>query len=54
MIKNILLDLALKADPAYYEHEVVRNGRFVGHGQTAAYVDQVRARYARYCSRVAR
>ena len=46
--------LALKADPAYYEHEVVRNGRFTGYKQTAAYVENVRNSYARYCRRVAR
>ncbi len=46
--------LALKADPAYYEHEVVRNGRFVGYQQTATYVEKVRSRYARYCGRVER
>lgn len=46
--------LALKADPAYYEHEVVRNGRFTGYKQTVAYVENVRNSYARYCRRVAR
>ncbi len=46
--------LKLKADPEYYKHEAVRNGRFTGHGQTAAYVKNVRNRYAYYCSRVAR
>lgn len=46
--------LQLKADPAYYEHEAVRNGRFTGSGETIAYVEQVRDRYARYCKRVAR
>lgn len=46
--------LELKADPAYYEHEVVRCGRFTGYRQTAAYVRDVRDRYARYCNRVAR
>lgn len=46
--------LQLKADPAYYQHEVVRNGRFNGYDETAAYVEQVRNRYARYCNRVAR
>lgn len=46
--------LELKADPAYYEHEAVRNGRFTGYRQTAAYVKNVRSRYAYYCSRVAR
>lgn len=46
--------LELKADPAYYEHEVVKYGRFMGSRQTIAYVENVRNRYARYCSRVAR
>lgn len=46
--------LELKADPAYYEHEVVKYGRFSGSRQTIAYVKNVRDRYHRYCSRVAR
>lgn len=46
--------LELKADPAYYEHEVVKYGRFSGSRQTIAYVKNVRDRYNRYCSRVAR
>ncbi|MBO5350116.1 MAG: transglycosylase SLT domain-containing protein [Alistipes sp.] len=46
--------LELKADPAYYEHEVVKYGRFSGSRQTIAYVENVRSRYARYCNRVAR
>lgn len=46
--------LELKADPAYYEHEVVKYGRFSGSRQTIAYVKNVRDRYKRYCSRVAR
>ncbi len=46
--------LALKAEPEYYQHEVVRNGRFTGYKQTAAYVRDVQNRYARYCNRVAR
>ncbi len=46
--------LELKAEPAYYEHEVVKYGRFSGSRQTIAYVENVRARYARYCNRVAR
>ena len=46
--------LKLKAEPAYYEHEVVRSGRFTGYGQTAAYVDNVLNRYARYCRQVDR
>ncbi|MBR5464340.1 MAG: transglycosylase SLT domain-containing protein [Alistipes sp.] len=46
--------LELKADPAYYEHEVVKYGRFSGSRETIAYVKGVRDRYARYCNRVAR
>ncbi len=46
--------LALKADPAYYEHEAVRYGRFTGYKQTAAYVRDVQNRYARYCKQVSR
>lgn len=46
--------LELKADPAYYEHEVVKYGRFSGSRQTIAYVKNVRDRYNRYCNRVAR
>ena len=41
--------LELKADPAYYEDEVVRCGRFTGYKQTRAYVDDVMKRYNRYC-----
>lgn len=46
--------LELKAQPEYYQHEVVRNGRFMGYKQTAAYVQDVQNRYARYRNRVAR
>ncbi len=41
--------LQLKADPAYYENEVVRCGKFTGSRQTLAYVDDVMKRYDRYC-----
>lgn len=41
--------LQLKADPAYYEREVVECGRFGGSAQTLAYVDGVMGRYAKYC-----
>lgn len=41
--------LGLKADPAYYEHETVRCGRFTGGPATVAYVDGVMGRYDRYC-----
>lgn len=41
--------LSLKADPAYYESEVVKCGRFTGSRQTLAYVNDVIGRYDRYC-----
>lgn len=41
--------LQLKSDPAYYEQEVVKCGRFTGHGQTRAYVSDVMKRYSKYC-----
>ncbi len=44
--------LELKADPSYYEQEVVRYGRFTGFKQTNAYVRDVMNRYRRYCSTV--
>lgn len=45
--------LQLKADPAYYENEVVKYGKFSGSRQTLAYVDDVMGRYTKYC-RIAR
>lgn len=42
--------LALMDDPAYYEHEAVRCGRFTGSRQTVAFVEGVMSRYRRYCS----
>ena len=41
--------LALKAQPEYYESEVVKCGRFTGSRQTLAYVDDVIGRYDKYC-----
>lgn len=41
--------LALKAEPEYYENEVVRCGRFTGSRQTLAYVNDVIRRYDTYC-----
>ncbi len=41
--------LDLKSDPAYYQNEVVKYGRFTGYRQTRAYVDDVIGRYAKYC-----
>lgn len=46
--------LELKAQPTYYENEVVRNGRFTGSSQTRAYVQDVLGRYDRYCRTVER
>ena len=46
--------LRLKADPAYYGHEVVRCGRFTGSSQTLAYVDDVMGRYGKYCRMASR
>ncbi len=41
--------LTLKAQPEYYENEVVKCGRFTGSSQTLAYVDDVIGRYDKYC-----
>ena len=41
--------LALKADPAYYEQDVVSYGKFSGGKQTTAYVRTVMKRYEKYC-----
>ena len=41
--------LTLKAQPEYYENEVVKCGRFTGSRQTLAYVDDVIGRYDKYC-----
>ena len=41
--------LTLKAQPEYYENEVVKCGRFTGSRQTLAYVDDVIERYDKYC-----
>lgn len=41
--------LKLKKLPEYYQHEVVRSGRFTGSGQTLAYVDNVIKSYNGYC-----
>lgn len=41
--------LTLKAEPEYYENEVVKCGRFTGSRQTLAYVDDVLGRYDKYC-----
>ena len=41
--------LKLKAQPEYYENEVVKCGRFTGSGQTLAFVNDVLGRYDKYC-----
>ena len=41
--------LRLKAEPEYYQSEVVRYGRFTGSRQTLAYVRDVMGRYDKYC-----
>lgn len=41
--------LELKAQPEYYEDEVVRCGRFTGYDQTKNFVEQVVRRYQKYC-----
>lgn len=46
--------LILKADPEFYESELVRCGRFAGSAQTLAYVDDVVDHYYRYCRIAAR
>ncbi len=46
--------LELKSAPEYYNHEVVRSGRFSGYRQTLAYVSDVMERYDSYCRQVGR
>lgn len=42
--------LKLKADPAYYELDIVQSGKFTGSGQTLHYVDEVMRKYKQYCT----
>ena len=42
--------LQLKSDPAYYELDVVKNGKFTGSGQTLHYVNEVMGKYRHYCT----
>ena len=44
--------LKMKADPAVYESELVRHGKFTGSRQTEAYVREVMKRYDFYCNLV--
>lgn len=46
----VLRYLELKADPEYYEADVVRCGKFTGSEQTRAFVDDVLKRYDKYCT----
>ena len=41
--------LKLKKLPEYYENSLVQCGRFMGSGQTLAYVDNVMQSYDKYC-----
>ena len=42
--------LQLKADPAYYELDIVKSGKFTGSKQTLGYVSQVMRKYNQYCA----
>lgn len=42
--------LELKSDPAYYENEAVRSGKFTGSRQTNGYVREVMRKYNQYCA----
>ena len=42
--------LDLKADPTYYELDIVQSGRFTGSGQTTSYVNEVMRKYRQYCN----
>jgi membrane-bound lytic murein transglycosylase F len=42
--------LDLKADPAYYELDIVKSGRFTGSRQTEGYVNEVMRKYRQYCA----
>ena len=45
--------LDMKADPAVYESELVRYGKFTGSRQTKSYVREVMQRYDTYRKMVA-
>lgn len=45
----VLRYLELKADPEYYQNEVVKCGKFTGYRQTEAFVKDVMTRYDKYC-----
>lgn len=42
--------LTLKSDPAYYERDIVKSGRFTGSRQTVGYVNEVMRKYRQYCT----
>ena len=42
--------LKLMSEPAYYELDVVKSGKFTGSGQTINYVEEVMRKYNYYCS----
>ncbi len=42
--------LAMKADPAYYERDIVQSGKFTGYKQTNGYVNEVMKKYRQYCT----
>ena len=45
----VLRYLELKSDPAYYQHEGVKCGKFTGYRQTRSFVQDVMNRYNKYC-----
>ena len=42
--------LNLKSEPAYYELDIVKSGRFTGSRQTVGYVNEVMRKYRQYCA----
>lgn len=42
--------LSLKSEPAYYELDIVKSGRFTGSRQTVGYVNEVMRKYRQYCA----
>mgnify|MGYP003290886971 CR=1 FL=1 len=42
--------LNLKSEPAYYELDIVKSGRFTGSRQTVGYVNEVIRKYRQYCT----
>ncbi|MCD8072425.1 MAG: transglycosylase SLT domain-containing protein [Alistipes sp.] len=52
--KDVAYFLQRKGDPEYLADDAVKCGRFLGSGQTLAFVDNVIKRYDTYCSTVSR